>query len=125
MLGKDTSNVELVIYWNARNCISMQENVMSTCFEDVSAVTGFLKLFRMEPRHEKTHILHMQKQRRRCEADQRLNVFATRIVQSLCFLNQKYPTSNRLLCRRLCSSVCVGPFRKPHCWFFSCRGSDG
>ena len=42
-------------------------------------------------------------------------VFATRIVQFLYFLNPKCPASNHPLC--LYSSVCVGPFEKPHCWF--------
>ena len=40
-------------------------------------------------------------------------VFTTRIV--LYFLHQKFPASSHLLC--LYSSVCVGPVRKPHCWF--------
>ena len=42
-------------------------------------------------------------------------VFATRIVQSLFFLNPKFPVSSHLLW--LCSSVCVGPGRKPERWF--------
>ena len=42
-------------------------------------------------------------------------VFATRIVQSLYFLNTKFHASSCLLL--LCSPVCVGPVRKPHCWF--------
>ena len=42
-------------------------------------------------------------------------VFATRIVQSLFFLNPKFQASN--LFPRLHSSVCVEPTRKPHCWF--------
>ena len=42
-------------------------------------------------------------------------VFATRIVQSLYFLNTKFHASSCLLL--LCSSVCVEPGRKPHCWF--------
>ena len=41
-------------------------------------------------------------------------VFATRIVY-LYFLNPKLPVSSHLLC--LYSPVCVGPVRKPHCWF--------
>ena len=31
------------------------------------------------------------------------------------FLNLKFPASSHLLC--LYSSVCVGPVRRPHCWF--------
>ena len=42
-------------------------------------------------------------------------VFATRIVQSLYFLNTKFHDSSSLLC--LYRPVCVGPVRKPHCWF--------
>ena len=42
-------------------------------------------------------------------------VFATQIVQFLYFLNPKFPASSHLLC--LYSSICVGPVRKPHCWF--------
>ena len=45
-------------------------------------------------------------------------VFATRIVQFLFFLNPKFQASIHflhVLC--LCSSVCVGPDRKPYGWF--------
>ena len=42
-------------------------------------------------------------------------VFVTWIVQFLYFTNPKFPASSHLLC--LCSSVCVGHVRKPHCWF--------
>ena len=42
-------------------------------------------------------------------------VFASRIVQCLFYLNQKFQASNTFLC--LYRSVCVGPVRKPHCWF--------
>ena len=42
-------------------------------------------------------------------------VFATLIVQFHYFLNPKLPASSHLLC--LYSSACVGPDRKPHCWF--------
>ena len=43
-------------------------------------------------------------------------VFATRIGRFLYFLNPKFPVSSCLLC--LYSLACVGPVRKPHCWFF-------
>ena len=49
------------------------------------------------------------------EADQRF-VYATRIVQFLFYLNPKFQASSSFLC--LCSPVCVGPVRKPHCWFY-------
>ena len=42
-------------------------------------------------------------------------VFATRIVQFLCYLNPKFQASSSFLC--LYRPVCVGPGRKPHCWF--------
>ena len=42
-------------------------------------------------------------------------VFATRIVQFLFYLNPKFQASSSFLC--LYSPVCVGPVRKPHCWF--------
>ena len=54
------------------------------------------------------------------EADQRL-CFATRIVQSLYFLNPKFPASSHLLW--LYSLVGVGPGRKPRRPVFSQRGS--
>ena len=42
-------------------------------------------------------------------------VFTTRIVQFLFYLNPKFQDSSSFLC--LYRSVCVGPVRKPHCWF--------
>ena len=51
-------------------------------------------------------------------------VFATRIVQSLYFLNPKFQASSHLLW--LYSLVCIGPGRKPRRPVFSERGSyDG
>ena len=41
--------------------------------------------------------------------------FATRIVQFLFYLNPKFQASSLHLC--FYSPVCVGPVRKPHCWF--------
>ena len=49
------------------------------------------------------------------EADQRLCFRYTDIVQSLYFLKMKFHASSCLLL--LYSPVCVGPVRKPHCWF--------
>ena len=49
-------------------------------------------------------------------------VFATKIVQSLYFLNPKFQASSHLLW--LYSPVCVGPGRKPRRLFFSQRGSN-
>ena len=48
-------------------------------------------------------------------------VFATRIVQSLFFLNPKFQASSHLLW--LYNLVCVGPGRKPRRPVFSERGS--
>ena len=42
-------------------------------------------------------------------------VFATRIVQFLFYLNPKFQASSFFLL--LHRPVCVGPVRKPHCWF--------
>ena len=67
--------------------------------------------------------------RSNCAADQRL-VFATRIVQSLFYLNPKFQASCHLLW--LYSPVCVGPGRKPRrpvfsqrVFFYSRRCGDG
>ena len=48
-------------------------------------------------------------------------VFATRILQSLLYLNPKFQVSSHLLL--LYSLVCVGPGRKPRRPVFSQRGS--
>ena len=42
-------------------------------------------------------------------------VFSTQIVQFLFYLNPKFQTSSSFLC--LYRLVCIGPVRKPHCWF--------
>ena len=42
-------------------------------------------------------------------------VFATCLEQFLYFLDPKFPVSSQLL--SLYSPVCVGPVRKPRCWF--------
>ena len=48
-------------------------------------------------------------------------VFATRIVQFLFYLNLKFQAYSSFLC--LYRPVCVGPVRKPHCWFSPRGGS--
>ena len=56
--------------------------------------------------------------RSNCEADLAVTaklINATRIVQFLFYLNPKFQASSSFLC--LYRSVCVGPVRKPHCWF--------
>ena len=65
-----------------------------------------------EPRHEKTGFFNMQKQRRRSASRVTAKlisafVFATRIVQSLFFLNPKFQASSHLLW--LYSPVCAEP----------------
>ena len=42
-------------------------------------------------------------------------VFTARIVQFLFYLNPKFQASSSFL--SLYRPVCVGPVRKPHCWF--------
>ena len=50
------------------------------------------------------------------EADQRLSFrYSDMIVQFLFYLNPKFQASSSFLC--LYRPVCVGPVRKPHCWF--------
>ena len=80
-----------------------------------------------EPRYEKTvFFLHMRKQMTQISFAVTAKlisafVFATRIVQSLCFLNPEFQASSHLLW--LYSPVCVGPGRKPRRPVFSQRGS--
>ena len=67
-----------------------------------------------------TDNLHMRKQRRMISFAVTAKlisafVFATRKVQFLFFLNPKVQASSCLLC--LDCLICVGPVRKPHCWF--------
>ena len=50
------------------------------------------------------------------EADQRLCFRYTDSTSTIPLLSKsKFPVSSHLLC--LYSPVCVGPVRKPHCWF--------
>ena len=98
---------------------------------DVEAIFTFLNcykyletVFLIEPRYEKTGFLHVRKQRRRSASTAKLIsafVFATRIVQSLFFLNPKFQASSHLLW--LHSPPCVRPGRKPRRPVFSQRGS--
>ena len=95
-----------------------------TCEERVlgKELEALLQVF--EPRYEKTGFCILENKdadqlRGNSEADQRI-CFATRIVQSLCFLNP-IQVSIRLLW--LYSPVCIGPCRKPRRPVFSQRGS--
>ena len=88
----------------------------------VQILNGFQNKCRMyqirleyEPVREKINNLPMRKQR--CSAF----VLATRIVQSLFFLNPKFEASSHLLC--LYSPACVGPGQKPKLLVFSRTGS--
>ena len=49
------------------------------------------------------------------EADQRLCFRYSDIVLFLLYLNPKFQASSSFL--SLYRPVCVGPVRKPHCWF--------
>ena len=75
-----------------------------------------------EPPHGKTNNLHMRKTKAQISFSFAVTaklisafVFATRIVQFLFYLNPKFQASSSFLC--LYRPVCVGPVRKPHCWF--------
>ena len=73
-----------------------------------------------EPLHEKTNILHMRKKKTQISFAVSAKlisafVFATRIVRPFFFLNPKFQASSHFLW--LYSLVCVGPDRKPECWF--------
>ena len=80
----------------------------------------------IEPCREKTGFLHMRKTKTQisCAVTAQLIsafVFATRIVQSLYYLNPKLQASSHLVW--LYSPVCVGPGRKPRRPVFSQGGS--
>ena len=79
-----------------------------------------------EPRYEKTGFFAYAKTKTQTSfavTAKLISAFvvATRIVQSLYFLNPKFQASSHLLC--LCSPVCVRPGRKPRRPVFSQRGS--
>ena len=112
--------------WNLyylRN-INFQNNMLWKCINGAIS-QGQLALFfsydRHGPRREKTVFLHMRKQRRRSAKLISAFVFATRIVQSLFFLNTNFQASSHLLW--LHSLVCVRPGQKPRRPVFSQRGS--
>ena len=81
-----------------------------------------------EPRYEKTGILHMRKIKTQISFAITAKlistfVFATRIVQSVYFLNPKFQAFSHLLW--LYSPVCVGPGWKPGRPVFSEQSSYG
>ena len=94
--------------YNASNSKGIQANC--------TGIENFTCINRFEPPHGKTNNLHRRKQRRR-SATKLISafVFATRIVRFLFYLNPKFQASSSFLC--LYRPVCVGPVRKPHCWF--------
>ena len=76
--------------------------------------------YKMKPHHEKTQQFAYAKTKAQISFAVTAKlisafVFATRIVQFLFVLKPKFPVSSHLLCQY--SSICVGPFQKPHCWF--------
>ena len=78
---------------------------------------------RYEPRYEKTGFLQTQISFSVTAKLISAFVFATRIVESLFFMDPKFQASSHLLW--LCSLFCVGPGRKPRRPVFSQRGSYG
>ena len=74
-------------------------------------LVGFLAVIINEPPHGKTN--NLQKAKTKTQIS--FAVTATRIVQFLFYFNPKFQASSSFL--RLYRSVCVGPGRKPHCWF--------
>ena len=83
-------------------------HIKQTCLCNMQRLFKAVKWY--EPRHEKTGFLQMRKQRRTAKLISSF-VFATRILQSLYFLNPKFQASSHLLW--LYSPVCVRPGRKP------------
>ena len=81
---------------------------------------------KFEPRYEKTGFFLYAKTKTQisCAVTAQVIsafVFATRIVQSLYYINPKFQASSHLLW--LYSPICVGPGRKPRSPVFSQRGS--
>ena len=92
----------------------------------LTLVKTFSQQTLIEPRCEKTGFLHMRKTKTQISFAVTAKlisafVFATRIAQSLNYLNPKFQASGNLLW--LHSPFCVGPGRKPRGPVFSERGS--
>ena len=91
---------------------------MASAYSDFGYVGHIIKKVSMqiyEPRLEKTRFFDLAKTKAQISLAVTAKlisaiVFATRIVQFLYFLNQKFPASSLLL--RLYMLVCVGPGRK-------------
>ena len=80
-----------------------------------------------EPVHDKNNNLHRRKQKPQISFAVTAKlisafVFASRIVQFLFYLNQKFQASSSFLC--LYRPVCVGPGRNPKLLVFSRTGSN-
>ena len=88
-------------------------------------VADQLRYLVFEPRHEKPFFVYAKtKAQTSCAVTAQLIsafVFATKIVQSLFFLNLKFLASSHLLW--VCGPGCVGPCWKPRSQIVSCRGS--
>ena len=95
-------------------CICCHNSFISHFLCHILNTTKLIICVTFEPPHGKTNNLHWRKQRRRSKLISAF-VFATRIVQLLFYLNPKFQASSSFLC--LYRPVCIGPVRKPHCWF--------
>ena len=110
-----------VCFMEKQNILFMFIGIQHACFRYVCIYVKNLILCNreymylpvLEPCHEKTWFLHIQKQRRRSASLQPCSafIFATEIEQTLYFLNLKFQASIHLLW--LYSPVCDGPSRKP------------
>ena len=72
------------------------------CFESIGFICEVFPILTNEPRHEKTNILHKQKQKAQISFAVTVKlisafVFATWIVQFLYFPNPKFPASSHLV----------------------------
>ena len=93
-------------FWFISHAKAIEEDVDLPCLQ--------LYLALSEPRHVKTCFA-----KTKAVTANLISAFvlATRIVQSLVYLNRKFIASRQLLC--LYSPVCVGPGRKPRRQVFS------
>ena len=119
--------ISLHIHAVAKNLIraSIVHSLVCTVPQSSLYIQNWLTI--NEPRHEKILIFPYAKTKTQISFVVTVKlisafVFATRIVQSLFYLNPKSQDSSHLLW--LYSPVCVGPGRKPRRPVFSQRGSN-
>ena len=92
-------------------CVLISFSILAITVRGVSNKHCLSPFFHYELRHEKSAFLRMQKQRRRSAVRKHSTfVFATKIVQSVFFLNPKFQASSHLLW--LYRLFCVGPGQK-------------